>query len=184
MPCMGVPITWAELRDRESGALVASQQLTGWTAPTALARDGQVLLGGGFMASCEADLKAGVIALDAGLQSRLVYRDESLGWSEVRALGATTDGGALIAAAKLSQVDYRTGPLAQPDPYAPREMNTHVGAMLLTLRPDGAVSAPKSLDSGSNLYLSDIDASRPGEALLGGSLGGQAVVFKLTVERP
>ena len=183
-PCMGVPITWAELRDRESGALVASQQLTGWTAPTALARDGQVLLGGGFMASCEADLKAGVIALDAGLQSRLVYRDESLGWSEVRALGATTDGGALIAAAKLSQVDYRTGPLAQPDPYAPREMNTHVGAMLLTLRPDGAVSAPKLLDSGSNLYLSDIDASRPGEALLGGSLGGQAVVFKLTVERP
>ena len=47
-----------------------------------------------------------------------------------------------------------------------------------------AVSAPKLLDSGSNLYLSDIDASRPGEALLGGSLGGQAVVFKLTVERP
>lgn len=179
-PCMGVPITWAELRDRKSGALISSQQLTGWTAPTALARDGQVLLGGGFMASCEAELKAGVIALDASLQSRLVYRDDSLGWSEVRALGAMTDGGALIAAAKLSQVDYRTGPLARPDPYAPSEMKTHVGAMLLTLGPDGAVSAPKLLDSGSNLYLSDIDASRPGEALLGGALGGQAVVMRLS----
>ena len=101
----------------------------------------------------------------------------------MRALGATTDGGALIAAAKLSQVDYRTGPLARPDPYAPSAMKTHVGAMLLTLGPDGAVSAPKLLDSGSNLYLSDIDASRPGEALLGGALGGQAVVFRLTSER-
>ena len=55
-----------------------------------------------------------------------------------------------------------------------------VGAMLLTLGPDGAVSAPKLLDSGSNLYLSDIDASRPGEALLGGALGGQAVVMRLS----
>ncbi|MGH6998294.1 MAG: hypothetical protein ACREEO_08865 [Phenylobacterium sp.] len=32
----------------------------------------------------------------------------------------------------------------------------------------------------TNIYLSAVDASRAGEALLGGSLGGAAVVFRLT----
>ncbi|WP_312160483.1 CHAT domain-containing protein [Phenylobacterium sp.] len=178
-PCMGVPITWTELREIRTGALISSRQLTGWTAPTALAHDGRVLLGGGFMESCEAELKAGVIALDDALRSTMIYRDESLGWSEVRALGAM-DGGALIAAAKLSQVDYRPEPADRRDPYAPGDMRTHVGGMLVRLEADGSLSAPKLLDSGSNIYLSAADASRPGEALLGGSLGGAAVVFRLT----
>lgn len=184
-PCMGVPITWAELRDRRTGALIGSKQLTGWSAPTALAQGVRVLLGGGFMAACEAELKAGVIALDASLQSQLVYRDDSLGWSEVRTMGASADGGALIAAAKFAQVDYRLGAGGLADPYAPGAMRTHIGAMLLTLRADGTTSSPKLLDSGSNIYLSAADASRPGEALLGGSLGGSAVVFRLaTAAKP
>lgn len=173
-PCRGVPITWAELRDRRTGALIGSQQLTGWTAPTALAQGGRVLLGGGFMAACGGELKAGVIALDAGLQSRLVYRDDSLGWSEVRAMGPRADGGTLVAAAKVAQVDFRDELGLDPT------VSSRVGAMVLTLGDNGTVSAPKLLDSGSNIYLSDIDASRPGEALLGGALGGQAVVLRLS----
>jgi CHAT domain-containing protein len=177
-PCLGVPITWAELRDRSTGALIRAQQLTGWTAPTATAQGGRVLLGGGFMAACEAELKAGVIALDAGLQSQLIYRDDSLGWSEVRAMGVGADGGALIAAAKVSQVDFRVPQgLVYPD-------GARVAAMLLNLRPDGTASEPKLLDSGSDIFLSGVDASRPGEALLGGSLGGRAVVLRLTAQRP
>lgn len=177
--CMGVPITRAELRDGRTGALVTSQQLTGWTAPSAVARGEEVLLGGGVMASCETELRAGVVALDAGLRPRVLFEDKSLGRSEVRALAAAPDGALLAAAIKASQVDYRATTTARFAPYAPEEMQTHYSGMIVQLGADGAAAAPKLLDSGSNIYLSAGDASRAGEPLLGGSLGGAAVVFRL-----
>jgi len=182
--CTGVPITWAELRDARSGALIASQQLTGWTAPAATARGGEVLLGGGFMESCATELRAGVLALDADLQSSRLFLDRTLGWSEVRALSPAPGEATLIAAAKASRVDYRTGSTNRFDAYAPGEMATHYSGMLVRLAADGSASAPKLLDSGSNLYLSAADASRPDDIVLGGSLGGQAVVFRLSARAP
>ncbi|MGH6999201.1 MAG: CHAT domain-containing protein, partial [Phenylobacterium sp.] len=181
--CMGVPITWVELRDSRTGALIASQTLSGWTAPSAMARGDEVLLGGGVMSSCEAEMRAGVIALDSGLRPRVVFKDASLGRSEVRALSPAPKGATLAAAIKASQVDYRA-PQTAIVPGQPEEITTQYSGMIVQLGADDAVEASKLLDSGSNLYLSAADASRPGEALLGGSLGGAAVVFRLsTAER-
>lgn len=177
--CMGVPVTRAELRDGKTGALVASQLLTGWTATSAMARGGDVLLGGGVMAACETELRAGVIALDAGLRPRVMFEDKSLGRSEVRALTSAPDGTAVVAAIKASQVDYRAA-MAAIAPDQPEEITTHYSGMIVRLGADGSAAAPKLLDSGSNIYLSAADASRPSEVLLGGSLGGAAVVFRLT----
>ncbi|CAN7535150.1 CHAT domain-containing protein [Phenylobacterium sp. LjRoot164] len=177
--CLGVPITWTELRDSRTGALVASRELSGWTVSSAMARGGEVLLGGGVIGACEAELRAGVVALDAGLQPRVVFEDKSLGRSEVRALAPAAEGATLVAAIKASQVDYRPA-TAVVAPGEPEEATTQYSGMIVHLRADGAVAAQRLLESGSNLYLSAADASRPGEALLGGSLGGAAVVLRLS----
>jgi hypothetical protein len=52
--------------------------------------------------------------------------------------------------------------------------------MLFTLARDGTASARKMLDSGSNLYVDDADASVPGDIVVGGSIGGDAAVFHLS----
>lgn len=180
--CAGAPVTWAELRDGETGALLAARQLSGWTATSATARGEEVLLGGGAMASCADDLKAGVVALDSALQPRVLYLDESLGRSEARGLAPAADGGLMVAAIKASQVDYRVaGPAALDQP---EDATIQYSGMVVRLQADGTASAPKLLDSGTNLYLSAVDASGPGETLLGGSLGGQPVILRLSAERP
>lgn len=51
---------------------------------------------------------------------------------------------------------------------------------MVTLDRKGAPSAPTLLDSGSNIYVTAADASRPGDILLGGALAGQAAVFHLS----
>lgn len=52
--------------------------------------------------------------------------------------------------------------------------------MVLTIGPDGMVSQPRRLNSGGNLFLFNLEASDPDTVMLGGGIGGEAAVFRLS----
>jgi hypothetical protein len=86
----------------------------------------------------------------------------------------------MVAASKETVVDYRPpAPTAKIDPYAIAPFPHTYAGMLVTIDRRGLVSAPKLLDSGSNVYVDALAAGPGGEILLGGGLGGQAAIFHL-----
>lgn len=179
-------LTRAELLDARTGARLAAVDLPGLVAVAAAPGPrGSVLLGGSQRAGC-AEAKATLLALDAALKPRTLWTDASLGASDVRALAILPDGRTLVAASKANVVDYLPVDLAKArtaKPYAVLPFVDTFSGLLVTLDRNGRAGAPKLLDSGSNLYVTALDASRPGEILLGGAIAGQAAIFRLEETR-
>ncbi|MGA0605546.1 CHAT domain-containing protein [Phenylobacterium sp. VNQ135] len=184
--CPPARMTHAELLHADAGARIAAVDLPGLVVVAAAPGPrGTVLLGGSHPTDC-AEAKATVVALDAGLKSRTLWTDASLGASDVRALAGLPDGRTLVAASKANVVDYLPVDLARArtaKPYAVLPFVDTFSGLLVTLDRDGRAGRSKLLDSGSNIYVTDLDASRPGEILLGGAIAGQAAIFRLE-ERP
>jgi CHAT domain-containing protein len=181
--CSVWPVTWIELRDGRTGALKARRELPGQVVTRVLATGGRVLLGGAAAARCGEDAQANVLTVGTDLATQPIYTDPSLGASEVRALAALPDGRTLLAASKFNVTDYAP-PLAagaKPDPYRWRRTDLTASGMLVVLERDGRAGAPRLLDSGSNVLVTALEASRPDDVLLGGSLAGEAALFHLRV---
>lgn len=183
--CMTERVTWLELRDGRTGARRAVREIRGLSAVTALARGGGVWLAGASRAACGEEGQATVVAVNARLETRTLYLDDTLGASDVRTLAAMPDGRTFVAASKANVVDYRPPDVAaalRADPYAVKPFTPTYSGLLLTLGRNGAPTAPKLLDSGSNIYVTTAEASQAGDILLGGALGGQAAIFHLADE--
>ncbi|MEW5683716.1 MAG: CHAT domain-containing protein [Pseudomonadota bacterium] len=182
--CLTERVTWLELRDGRTGARKAMREIRGLTVVAARASgDGAVLLGGSVRQACGQEGRATVVSIDARLQPRTLYRDDSLGASEVRVLAGLSAGGTFVAASKENVVTYRrpdvTG-AAGADPFAVAPFTSTYSGLLVTLDARGAASRPRLLDSSSNIYVTAADASRRDDILLGGSLAGQAAIFHLS----
>ncbi|MBU2307242.1 MAG: CHAT domain-containing protein, partial [Alphaproteobacteria bacterium] len=184
--CLTEWVTWLELRDARTGVRRAAREIRGLSVVAALARDdGRVLLGGATRGACGEDGRATVVAVDGGLETRTVYADATLGASDVRTLAVLPGGRTFVAASKENVVTYRPAApavAAKANPFAVMPFAHTYSGLLLTLGRDGAASAPKLLDSGSNIYVTASATGRPGEILLGGALGGQAAIFHLAEE--
>ncbi len=183
--CAVHPVTWIELRDGRTGALKARRELAGEVAVSAIANGARVLLGGAAAPACGEDARASVAAVGPDLAPRTLWTDPSLGASEVRALAALPDGRILVAASKAAVVDFTPPPApgAAADPYRWRRTDRTFSGMLLTLGRDGRAGPPRLLDSGSNVIVTALEASRSDDVLLGGSLAGEAAIFHLKVGR-
>ncbi len=175
--CRAEPVTWIELRDSLTGRRLAGRVVRGLIVTSALAGDGRALLAGSFRADCRSEARAAVLAADGALQTRALFTDASAGASEARALQALPDGRTFLAASKETVVDYGRRPRSRG--YDPNDLRVLRGAMLLTLGPDGTASAPRMLDSGSDLFVSAAEAGDPSDIRVGGSIGGDAAIFHL-----
>ncbi|PZQ61591.1 MAG: hypothetical protein DI570_11980 [Phenylobacterium zucineum] len=182
--CLTERVTWLELRDGRTGARKAAREVRGLTVVAARASgDGAALLGGSVRQACGQDGQAAVVSVDARLQPRTLYLDESLGASEVRALSGLPAGRTFVAASKENVVTYRRPDVAAAagaNPFAVVPFTSTHSGLLVTLDARGAASRPRLLDSGSSIYVTAADASRRDDILLGGSLAGQAAIFHLS----
>jgi CHAT domain-containing protein len=182
--CLTERVTWLELRDGRTGARKAAREIRGLGVVTALGQaDGTVLLGGSSRDACGQEGRATVLSATPRLETRTLYRDDSLGASDVRALAALPGGRTFVAASKENVVTLRrpdVAAAARANPYAVLPFTSTFSGLVVTLDRKGAPSAPTLLDSGSNIYVTAADASRPGDILLGGALAGQAAVFHLS----
>lgn len=179
--CLSERVTWIQRRDARTGALKAERQLRGLAVATALARGGTVWLAGSATGACGGEAKAAVLALDVNLVTRPIYADATLGASEVRSLDAMPGGRTLVAASKEAVFDFRTPALPgpTPDPFRLGALPKTFGGMVLILDRDGRAGPPRMLEAGGSVFVSGADASRPGDILLGGALGGEAAIFHL-----
>jgi hypothetical protein len=177
--CSTQAFTRIERRDGRTGALQQMRELPGYVVTAAAATDGGVLLGGSRAAGCGAPARGVVVAVDAGLATRAVYEDATLGVSEVRALRSLPGGRTLVAANKENVLDYRPAALGA-DVYAMTDLQRTYSGMLLTLGRDGKASAPTMLDTGLNVFLSAAETDGPGRVVVGGSVGGGAALVRLT----
>jgi CHAT domain-containing protein len=163
-------ITWLELRDLKTGAVVAQQTIPGVAVTRAAAGGhGEILLAGSRREHCLGDAKAVVLALDDKLAPRTVYVDDSLGASYARVLAPLPRGRVLVAAIKADEMD------AVAAPAAPGRLHA---TLAVVLDEAGRASRPKLLDAGSDL-LPSAAMTAGDEVLLGGSVGGQAAIFHL-----
>ncbi len=182
--CLTERVTWLELRDGATGARKAAREIRGLGVVTALGQaDGTVLLGGSSRDACGQEGRATVLAATPRLDTRALYRDVSLGASDVRALAVLPGGRTFVAASKENVVSLRppnVAAAARANPYAVLPFTSTFSGLVVTLDRKGVPSAPTLLDSGSNIYVTAADASRPGDILLGGALAGQAAVFHLS----
>jgi hypothetical protein len=176
------PVTRIELRDGRTGASRQMRELRGYVVTAASATEGGVLLGGSYATGCGKSARGVVLAVDAGLASRPIYEDASLGVSEFRALRSLPGGRTLVAANKENVLDYRPGG-AQANVYAMTDLQRTYSGMLLILGRDGKASAPTMLDTGLNVFLSAAETDGPGRVVVGGSLGGGAALVRLTEAR-
>jgi CHAT domain-containing protein len=181
--CAATRRTWAELRDAKTGALLGRQLLDGFAAVAAApGADGAVLVAGSEAQTCNQERKAAVVSLDRRLAPRTVYRDDTLGASEVRALTALPHGGAFAAAYKESLFDYPPIATAPGSPGGPIAAGRSYSTLVLTLDETGRASPVKPIDAGGDV-LPTAALAADGEVLLGGSLAGQAAIFHISVPR-
>jgi CHAT domain-containing protein/tetratricopeptide (TPR) repeat protein len=169
--CTALPRTRVELRDARTGELRIGKDLPRHLVAAARPDGrGGVFLGGAYSTDCAREPRATVWRLDDRLTLRTLYADAGLGRSEVRALALAPDGRLVLAAGKENLLDYRTGNDAAPSTFS---------GMVLTLARDGSASPPVMLDSGSNLFVTAVEASDPADILIGGALGGAPAIFHL-----
>jgi CHAT domain-containing protein len=177
--CASEPVTWIELREAGTGRLLQSREARGLVVRAAAEQGGAVVLAGSFKAVCEAEARATVLAVGAALELKPLYTDPSLGDSEARGIAVRPDGGYALAAGKQSVVDYRHEAGAA-DPFSLDDLKAPLSGMLVLLNAKGQVVSTRMLDSGFDLFVADAEAG-PGEVMVGGSLGGDAAVFRLAV---
>lgn len=179
-------VTWIERRDGRTGELQSRRQVRGLNVVEALGGADGVWVAGSTRPACGGETRAVVLAMDGALNTRPLWADETLGASEVRALGALPDGRAYIAASKEAVFDIRLPaiPGATPDPYRLGDLPKSFGGMVVVLARDGRASAPRMLEAGGSVFVTSIDASDPRDVLVGGTLGGEAAIFHLATEKP
>lgn len=183
-PCLWRPVTRLELRDGRTGALKASRELAGQTVVAAQPAGGRVLLAGALRPACGDEGRANVLTLDGALAPRPLWIDDSLGASEVRALGALPGGRVVVAASKVAVTDFAPPAApARPQPYRARRLDRTFSGMVVVLDRDGRASAPRLLDSGSHVLVTAVEARDPADLLVGGALGGTAAIFHLDAGR-
>lgn len=179
--CSSEPVTWIERRDARTGALKSAREVRGLQVETTSAGKDQMMLAGAVTSACGAEAEAVVLRLAPDLKTQSLWRDDSLGQSIVWSMGELPGGRLLVTASKQGVVDFAV-PLAigvKRDIYRTRDLKRANGGMVLVLDRRGRASAPRMLDSGAGVFINGMDASRPDDILLGGSLGGEAAIFHL-----
>ncbi|HKR89309.1 MAG TPA: CHAT domain-containing protein [Phenylobacterium sp.] len=176
--------TMVELHDAHSGALLQSTTISGFAAVAgAVARGGTAMFGGSQGEGCRAERKAAVLAIAAGLKPKTLYLDDTLGASEVRALAPLPRGGLFVAAYKESLFDVAAHAGTPPRDAGSLAVGRSYSTLVLTLDGKGRPSTPKPLDAGADVLPTAALALEDGQALLGGSLAGQAAIFHFTFAR-
>ncbi|CAN7481957.1 CHAT domain-containing protein [Phenylobacterium sp. LjRoot225] len=182
--CAPTPETRIELRDVRNGAILATQTINGFAAVAALpGQAGAAVLGGSQAEGCNGERKAAVVGLDARLQPRTLYLDDTLGASEVRTLSPLPSGRLFVAAYKESLFDFApvfAAPSGAADALA---FGRSYSTLVMTLDEKGRTTPPKPLDAGADVIPTTALATDGGEILLGGSLAGQAAIFHLSLPR-
>jgi CHAT domain-containing protein len=176
--CESEPETRIEVRDLATGALRGETVLKGRYVNAATTSRGEVVLGGQAQGAC-GEARASVLAIGKDLTVRDLFRDDSLGASDVRTLSALPDGRVFVAASKDNRIEFRPSP--GPPAAVDREAVERAlyGGMALLIGKDGRASDALLLDAGTTLTVDDADASRPDDILLGGGIGGRPVIFHL-----
>lgn len=179
--CLDQAVTHVELRDLATGALKSQAKLEGHLVSAAAARpDGGVLLGGTDRAVCVQNGGAVVVALDSDLKATTLYRDTSLGASDVRALTRLPDGRIFVAASKDNTVEFRpasTTPAQSTDDDLARAL---YGGLLVVVGADGRASTPLLLDAGTTLFVDSAEAAGADGVVLGATIGDRPVRLRLT----
>jgi len=182
-PCGQEALTRVELRDVASGALKGEAELRGHLINAAIeGPGGEILLGGSVQGTCAGQARATVVAVDKALKTRPLYRDESLGVSDVRTLAALPDGRVFAAASKDNTVEFRP---ARKGPVAVSEADVAqglFGGMLFMIGRDGRASAPVLIDAGTSLFVTSSEAGVAGDILLGGAVGDRPAIFHLAAD--
>ena len=180
--CGQDPATRVELRDLRTGELKAKVDLRGYiiAAATPLER-GKVWLGGSHQEAC-AEMRATVVELDEHLTVRPVYRDATLGASEVRTLAAVRGGRVFLAASKDNTVAYES-PGSNVAATQLEVARLLFGGMAVLLDRKGKPSRPLLLDAGTSVFVTSSDASDPDDILLGGGIGDRPTIFHLAAGR-
>ena len=179
--CSSEPVTWIERRDARTGLLKSTREVRGLQVETTAVRGRDILLGGAVTPACGAEAQGVVLTLAPGLKTRTFWRDNSMGQSVVWSLGDLPGGRLLVAASKQGVVDFAAPSAigAKRDIYRTRDLKRANGGMVLVLDQRGRASVPRMLDSGAGVFVNGLDASRPDDILLGGSLGSEAAIFHL-----
>ena len=178
--CASQPSTRVEIRELATGALTAGTDVEGrYVNAAAVTSDGDVLLGGQAQASC-GEGRASVLAIDKDLKTRDLYRDDSLGASEVRALAALPDGRFFVAASKDNTVEFRNPSGAVSAVGQEGVARALYGGMGFLIGADGRATDPLLLDAGTSLFVDAADASQPDDILLGGGIGDRPAIFRLS----
>ncbi|MFA7645547.1 MAG: CHAT domain-containing protein [Phenylobacterium sp.] len=185
--CLPAPTTWAELRDIRTGERRAAVELPGRVVTSAAGAEDGVFVGGAVQADCAEGRRASVAVLDARLSLQPWWTDAGAADSEVRALALASDGALVIGAHETLRLDHpsRAG---QAPPTAEEALagwidQRTLGLVRLSDRA-GKVSEPLVIAAGGDVFISDLDASRPGEILLGGAVGGEAAILRLARTAP
>ena len=184
-PCLPAPTTWAELRDLKSGQRRAGAELPRRVVTSALAGKDRFLIGGAVQDGCAAGRRAAVATLDRDLRLQPWWTDAGAGDSEVRALALAPDGVLVIGAHETLRLDHPGSMEAETGVRQALDQRDYrtLGLVRLSDRP-GRVSEPLVIAAGSHVLISDLDASRANEILLGGSVGGEAAILRLVRTPP
>lgn len=179
--CLPRPLTRAELRDLKTGERLAYAELPGALVASATGRGDRFVVGGSVVSHCDAGRRAMVATLDRSLTLAPWWTDAGFGDSEVRSLALAPDGTLVIGAQEILRLDHR--PAGSGDfgsvQRTLRRTDFRAQALVRLSEGPGRVSEPLVLSAGSHVFVSDLDASRADEILLGGGVGGEAAILRL-----
>jgi hypothetical protein len=179
--CFAQPITRLETRDR-NGVLQQSREINGFVLETATrTHEGDIFLGG-KSGECSDDVHAAAFQLDDQLGLTSWYADSSVGTSRVRSIARSPGGKLLLAIQHDIVVDLDRPTVASAAMNQAPRMDSYVAGRVLALGAPNTIEASVSLDAGSDVFLSSIDASDPGDILVGGGVGDEAVLFHFALD--
>jgi CHAT domain-containing protein/tetratricopeptide (TPR) repeat protein len=177
--CAYNPRTWVELRDRASGRLVSRTAFDRVVVTSTTTAGGHVFIAGAALDAKLCQEKAAIWALDPAQGVRTVFRDPTMGSSELRSLSANSAGLICAGGADSSSLDFdnaATSSTAELD----RNRQTNQRQSGLIACAQGAQSVARTLDGGGDVSITAVDASDGRDIWAGGSAGGQAVLLRLS----
>ena len=184
--CTTQPMTWLESRDR-NGVLLQSREVVGFALETAMrTHEGKILLGG-RAGGCSTNAHAAAYEVDDQLGLSEWYQDPSVGTSVVRSMAEAAGGSVLLGIHHDVVVDMDRTIAAPASAGAifdrAAQMDSYVVGQIVALGAPHAIEASLSLDAGSDVFLSSIDASDARDILVGGGVGDEAILFHVAFDR-